>query len=91
MNHEQQIWIELVEERAALRDIVTGIRHHLLLPRPVATANQRLTKIVVAVLFALYRMAFAAHGVGESDAVRRPFGQQKNQKCRRDDASKANF
>jgi hypothetical protein len=90
MNREEEIAVELIVERVALRDVVTGIRHHLFLPWAVAAPDQSLAKIVVTVLFALDRMSFTTHGVGEGDAVRAPFSQQKNQKGRRDEAAKAN-
>ena len=70
---------------------MTGIRHHLFLPRSVAAPDKRLAKIVVAVLLALDRMALTTYGVGECNAVRTPFGKQKNQKGRRDEAAKANI
>ena len=81
---EEEVVVELIKEWIALRDVVTGVRHHLFLPWPVAATDQRLAKIVVAVLFALDRMPLAADRVGEGDAVRTPFGQQKDQKGRRE-------
>ena len=81
----------MIEKRVALRDVVTGIRHHLFLPRPIAASNERLAKIVVPVLFALNRMSFTAEGMSKGHAMRTPFGQQKNQKGSREEAAKANF
>jgi hypothetical protein len=91
MNCEQQIGVEQIEERLTLSDVVTRIRHHLFLPWAVTAADQRLAEVVVTILFALDRMSFASHGVGEGNAVRAPFSQQKDQKGRRDEAAKANF
>ena len=91
MNCEEQIGIEMIEEGIALRDVVTGIRHHLLLAWAVAAPNERFAEIVMPVLFALDRVSLAAHGMGESNTVRSPFSQQKNQKGRRNEAAKTSF
>ena len=74
---------EVVKEAVVLRRIVTGRRHQLVLARAIAASDKCFTKVIVMAFFDMDGVRFALVRVSERQAVRSPFGQQKDKKSRR--------
>lgn len=66
-----------------LRSVVTKRRHQLFLAGPIAASDEGFTQVIVMALFDMDRVPLALKRVSESQAMRSPFGQQKDQKGRR--------
>ena len=66
---------------------VVTARRWQLFPEPVAALDQRFTEIFVMTFFGMNSVRFPFIRVGEREAVRAPFGEQKNKKRRREDAT----
>lgn len=78
-----KIGSEAVKECIVLRRVVTERRHQLFLARPIAASDQGFTQVIVMALLDMHRVPLALKRVGERQAVRSPFGQQKDKKRRR--------
>ena len=74
---------EVIKEGIVLRSVVTERGHQLLLARPVAASDEGLAQVIVMALFNMDRVPFALIRVSERQAVRSPFGQQKDKKRHR--------
>ena len=74
---------EVIKEGVVLRGVVTKCRHKLFLAGAIAAPNEGFTQVIVMALFDMDRVPLALKRVSEGQAVRSPFGQQKDQKGRR--------
>jgi hypothetical protein len=69
---------EVIKQGVVLRRVVTKRRHQLVLAGTFAASDEGFTQVIVMALLDMNRMPFALERVSEPQAVRPPFGQQKD-------------
>lgn len=82
---------EVIKEGIVLQSVVTERGHQLLLARPIAASDEGLAQVIVMALFNMDRVPFALIRVSKRQAVRSPFGQQKDKKRRRPKMTEASL